>query len=118
LQVTADGAEALPGIGTGAIFAVSIALAVLSSLGGGVQYGLLNEILPADACLLGRSVANMSVGLSDRLGPWMRLLLACPYLAFIAHPSLPVACVACAVASVGYSATLMLQQRPPRSGSP
>jgi predicted MFS family arabinose efflux permease len=47
----------------------------------------------------------------DRLGPWMRLLLACPYLVFIAHPSLAVACAACAVASVGYSATLMLQQR-------
>jgi MFS family permease len=228
-------AQALPGIGVGAIFAVDLALGVLSSLGGGVQYGLLNEILPADGYLLGRSVVNMSVGFMqiagfaaggvlvnvlsargtllagaglyvasgciaffglprraarmdgrpsvaqtwrnnmlllasvprryvylalcvpnglvvgceslfvsysprhagvlfacaaagmlvgdtlagrfvsprwrDRLGPWMRLLLACPYLAFIAHPSLTVACVACAAASVGYSATLMLQQR-------
>jgi MFS family permease len=228
-------AQALPGIGVRTIFAVSVALGVLSSLGGGVQYGLLNEILPADGYMLGRSVVNMSVGLMqivgfaaggllvnvlsargtllagaalyvasgciaffglprraarvggrpsvtqtwrnnmhllasaprryvylalcvpnglvvgceslfvsysprhagvlfactavgmlagdtlagrfvsprwrDRLGPWMRLLLACPYLAFIAHPSLAVACAACAVASVGYSATLMLQQR-------
>ena len=47
----------------------------------------------------------------DRLGPWLRLLLACPYLVFIARPSLVVACVACAIASVGYSATLILQQR-------
>lgn len=47
----------------------------------------------------------------DRLGPWMRLLLACPYLAFILPLSLPAACAACAAASVGYSATLMLQQR-------
>jgi len=47
----------------------------------------------------------------DRLEPWLRLLLACPYLAFIAHLSLTAACAACAVASVGYSATLMLQQR-------
>jgi MFS family permease len=228
-------AQALPGAGVGAIFAVDLALGVLSSLGGGVQYGLLNEILPADGYMLGRSVVNMSVGLMqvvgyaaggvlvnvlsargtllaggalyvasgcaafvglpgraarvvgrpsvaqtwrdnmhllasvprryvylalcvpnglvvgceslfvsysprhagvlfacaavgmlvgdmlagrfvsprwrDRLGPWMRLLLACPYLVFIAHPSLAVACVSCSVASVGYSATLMLQQR-------
>jgi MFS family permease len=228
-------AQALPGTGVGAIFAAGIALGVLSSLGGGVQYGLLNEILPADGYMLGRSVVNMSVGVTqiigyaaggllvnvlsargtllagaalyavsgcaaffglsrrparaggrpsvartwrnnmlllasaprryvylalcvpnglvvgceslfvaysprhagvlfactavgmlagdtlagrfvsprwrDRLGPWMRLLLACPYLVFIAHPALAVACAACAVASVGYSATLMLQQR-------
>jgi MFS family permease len=228
-------AQALPGIGVGAIFAVDLALGVLSSLGGGVQYGLLNEILPADGYLLGRSVVNMSVGFMqiigyaaggllvtvlsargtllagallyvasgcfaffglprraaridgppsvgqtwrnnrlllasvprryvylalcvpnglvvgceslfvsysprhagilfastavgmlagdtlagrfvsarwrDRLGPWMRLLLACPYLAFIAQPSLAAACAICAIASVGYSATLMLQQR-------
>jgi MFS family permease len=228
-------AQALPGVGVGAIFAVDLALGFMSALGGGVQYGLLNEILPADGYMLGRSVANMSVGIMqilgyaaggllvnvlsprgtlligallylasgglaycglsrraarisgrpsvaqtwrnnrdllaagprryvylalcvpnglvvgceslfvaysprhagllfactavgmlagdtlagrfvsarwrDRLGPWMRLLLACPYLAFAAHPSLAVACVLCAVASVGYSATLMLQQR-------
>jgi predicted MFS family arabinose efflux permease len=228
-------AQALPGIGVGAIFAVDLALGVLSSLGGGVQYGLLNEILPADGYMLGRSVVNMSVGLMqivgfaaggvlvtvlsargtllagaalyvasggvaffglprraariggrpsvgqtwrnnmvlladvprryvylglcvpnglivgceslfvaysprhagvlfacaaagmlvgdtlagrfvsprwrDRLGPWLRLLLACPYLVFFTHPALAVACAACAVASVGYSATLMLQQR-------
>ena len=28
----------------------------------------------------------------DRLGPWLRLLLACPYLVFFAHPPLAVAC--------------------------
>jgi predicted MFS family arabinose efflux permease len=47
----------------------------------------------------------------DRLGPWMRLLLACPYLLFFTHPTLAVACAVCVVASVGYCATLMLQQR-------
>jgi hypothetical protein len=228
-------AQGLPATGVAAIFGISLALGVLSALGGGVQYGLLNEILPADGYMLGRSVLNMSVGLMqivgfavggvlvnvlsprgtllvgavlyvaagcvsrfglsrraaradgrpsvaqtwrnnrlllasaprryvylalcvpnglivgceslfvaysprhagilfastavgmllgdtlagrfvsaawrDRLGPWMRLLLACPYLAFIAHPSLGVACALCAAASVGYCATLMLQQR-------
>ena len=39
----------------------------------------------------------------DRLGPWLRLLLACPYLVFFAHPPLVVACAVCVVASVGYS---------------
>jgi hypothetical protein len=61
-------AQALPGIGVGAIFAADLALGVLSSLGGGVQYGLLNEILPADGYMLGRSVVNMSVGLMQIVG--------------------------------------------------
>lgn len=228
-------AQALPGIGVGAIFAVSVALGVLSALGGGVQYGLLNEILPAGGYLLGRSVLNMSNGLMQvvgfafggvlvnvlsprgalvtgallyaasgcvarlrlsrraaradgrpsvaqtwrhsrdllswaprryvylglcvpnglvvgceslfvsysprhagllfacaavgmlagdtlagrfvsprwhvRLGPWMRLLLGCPYLVFVLHPPLAVACALAVAASVGYSSTLMLQQR-------
>jgi MFS family permease len=225
----------LPGTGVGAIFAVSLALGVLNALGGGVQYGLLNEILPAGGYMLGRSVVNMSTGIMqiagfavggvlvnvlsprgtlvtgallyaasgcvayfglprraaradgrpsvaqtwrynrdllasaprryvylglcgpnglvvgceslfvaysprhagllfactavgmlvgdtlagrfvsplwrERLGPWTRLLLGCPYLAFILHPPLAVACAVGAVASVGYSSTLMLQQR-------
>jgi MFS family permease len=228
-------AQALPGIGVGAILAIGLALGVASSLGGGVLYGLMNEIIPPDGYMLGRSVLNMSVGIMqivgfaaggvlvtvmsprgtllagaglyvlsgvlarvglsrrparaqgrpsaaqtwrnnvlllssvprrhvylglcvpnglivgceslfvsysprhagtlfactavgmlagdtlagrfvterwrDRLGPWMRLLLACPYLVFFTHPPLVVACAACVVASVGYCATLMLQQR-------
>jgi MFS family permease len=227
-------AQALPGAGVGAIFAVSLAVGLLSALGG-VQYGLLNEMLPPGGYLLGRSVVNMSVGFMqivgyaaggvlvnvlsprgtllagaalyavsgcvayfglprrpariggrpsitqtwrsnrdllasaprryvylglcvpnglvvgceslfvsyssrhagllfactavgmlagdtlagrfvsprwrERLGPWMRLLLGFPYMAFILHPPLALACVICAVASVGYSSTLMLQQR-------
>jgi MFS family permease len=228
-------AQASPGIGVGVIFAVSLALGMVASVGSGVRYALLNEILPASGYMLGRSVLNMFFGLMqiigfatggllvtvlsprgtllvgaslyvasgvlaffglsrrgarakgrpsaaqtwrnnmlllasaprryvylalcvpnglivgceslfvsysprhagilfscsavgmllgdtlagrfvsaqwrDRLGPWLQLLLACPYLLFIARPSLAVACVLCAVASVGYSATLMLQQR-------
>lgn len=228
-------AQALPGAGVGAVFAVSLALGGLSALGGGVQYGLLNEILPPGGYMLGRSVVNMSTGFMqivgyaaggmlvnvlsprgtlvigalmyagsgcaayfglsrraartggrpsvartwrnnlnllspaplrnvylglcvpnglvvgceslfvsysprhagllfactavgmlagdtlagrfvsprwrERLGPWMRLLLGCPYLVFVLHPPLATACAVCAVASVGYSSTLMLQQR-------
>ena len=228
-------AQALTGAGVDAILAIGFAIGVVSSLGGGVQYGLLHEILPPGGYLLGRSVLNMSVGITqiigfatggvlvtvlsargtllagaglyvasgvlalagltrrparaggrpsvaqtwrnnilllrsaprryvyiglcvpnglivgceslfvsysprhagtlfactavgmltgdtvagrfvterwrDRLGPWVRLLLACPYLVFFTHPPLPLACAVCVVASVGYSATLMLQQR-------
>ena len=228
-------AQAIPGLALSWIFAADLGLGVLASLDGGVRYGLLNEIVPADGYLLGRSVMNMSAGLMltcgyavggvlvtalsprgallasavlylvsaacarlglarrspraagrrptaaqtwrnnvallasaprryiylalwvpnglivgceslfvaysprhagalfafaaagmlagdtlagrfvpaqwrDRLAPWLRLLLAGPYLIFAAHPVLAVACAACAVASVGYSATLMLQQ--------
>jgi hypothetical protein len=41
----------------------------------------------------------------------MRLLLAAPYLIFALRPALPIALTAVALASVGYSATLLLQQR-------
>ncbi|HEY2518610.1 MAG TPA: MFS transporter [Streptosporangiaceae bacterium] len=45
------------------------------------------------------------------LGAPLRLLLAGPYLIFALHPALPLAVAAIVLASVGYSATLMLQQR-------
>ncbi len=45
------------------------------------------------------------------LGAPLRLLLAAPYLIFALHPSLPLAAAAVALASVGYSASLLLQQR-------
>jgi predicted MFS family arabinose efflux permease len=47
----------------------------------------------------------------ERLGAPLRLLLAAPYLIFILHPGLPVAVVAITLASLGYCATLLLQQR-------
>ncbi|WP_353941192.1 MFS transporter [Streptomyces sp. HUAS MG91] len=49
--------------------------------------------------------------LRGRLGAPLRLLLAVPYLVFGARPSLPVALAAVAVASVGFSAGLLLQER-------
>jgi MFS family permease len=228
-------ALALPGLPVWADFAVVMTLGLVASLGGGVSYGLLNEILPQGGYLLGRSVLNMSVGvmqicgfaaggvlvavLSPRgtllagaamylaaaalarfglsrrppraaglpsirttwrnnawlwsstprryvylalwvpnglivgceslfvayaphhagllftfaalgmlagdtlagrfvpqhwrewLGPPLRLLLAAPYLIFALHPALPLAAAAVALASVGYSASLLLQQR-------
>ena len=55
-------ALAIPGLPVWAAFAIVMGLGLVASLGGGVRYGLLNEILPRDSYLLGRSVLNMSVG--------------------------------------------------------
>jgi MFS family permease len=228
-------AQAIPGLALGVIFAIEVALGVLTPLSAGARYGLLSEILPADGRLLGRSVLNMSVGTlqicgfavgavfvtvlsprgtlllsaalwllaaasswlglrprparaagrpsiaatwrvnrllwssvprryvflalwvpnglivgcealfiaysprhaglmyaftalgmlagdtlagrfipaswRQRLGPWLRLLLAVPYLAFAVVLPLPVAVTVVTVASVGYAASLMLQER-------
>jgi predicted MFS family arabinose efflux permease len=55
-------ALAIPGLPLWATFAIIAGLGLVSSLAGGVRYGLLNEILPTESYLLGRSVLNMSVG--------------------------------------------------------
>ncbi len=55
-------ALAIPGLPVWAIFAIVLSLGLIASLAGGVRYGLLNEILPKEGYLLGRSVLNMSVG--------------------------------------------------------
>ncbi|MCP3818683.1 MFS transporter [Streptomyces sp. A3M-1-3] len=55
-------AQAVPGLPVWAAFAVLLGLGMIASLGGGVRYGLLGEILPREGYLLGRSVLNMSAG--------------------------------------------------------
>jgi predicted MFS family arabinose efflux permease len=226
---------AIPGLPVTALFAILMALGLVASVGGGVRYGLLSEILPAEGYLLGRSVFNMSVGIMqicgfalggvlvaaasargtllagaalylaaavvarcglswrparaagrpsfartwqvnarlwssasrryiylamwmpnglivgceslfvpyaprhagflfacaalgmlagdtlvgrfvprrwrERLAPWLRLLLAAPYLIFALHPPLPAAAAAIVLASIGYSASLLFQER-------
>lgn len=47
----------------------------------------------------------------ERLSAPLRFLLAAPYLVFVLHPALPLAVAAIVLASAGYSATLLLQQR-------
>ena len=59
---------AVPGLPDWALFAIILGLGLAASLGGGVRYGLLSEILPADGYLLGRSVLNMSVGIMQICG--------------------------------------------------
>jgi MFS family permease len=60
--------QAVPGLPVWAIFAIAAGLGTIAALGGGVRYGLLNEILPAGGYLLGRSVLNMSVGIMQICG--------------------------------------------------
>jgi predicted MFS family arabinose efflux permease len=60
--------QAIPGVPVWAIFAIAAVLGTIASLGSGVRYGLLNEILPAEGYLLGRSVLNMSVGIMQMCG--------------------------------------------------
>ncbi|MGW6566379.1 MFS transporter [Streptomyces sp. NPDC054975] len=55
-------ATAVPGLSIGAVFAILLAQGLVGSVGGGVRYGLLGEILPRDGYLLGRSTLNMAVG--------------------------------------------------------
>lgn len=59
---------AVPGLPLWAVFAVLLLEGLAASVGGGVRYGLLSEILPEDGYLLGRSVLNMSVGVMQIAG--------------------------------------------------
>ncbi|MFC7648565.1 MFS transporter [Streptosporangium lutulentum] len=61
-------ALAIPGLPLWALFVIVLGMGVAASLGGGIRYGLLNEILPKDGYLLGRSVLNMSVGVQQICG--------------------------------------------------
>jgi predicted MFS family arabinose efflux permease len=61
-------AMAAPGLPLGAVFALILFLGLVQSLGGGVRWGLLNEILSKDGYLLGRSVFNMMNGIMQIAG--------------------------------------------------
>ncbi|POX65292.1 MFS transporter [Streptomyces sp. Ru62] len=60
--------QALPGLPLGALFTVVLVLGLVASLGGGVRWGLLNEILAKDGYLPGRSLFNMMSGLMQIAG--------------------------------------------------
>ncbi|WP_062645354.1 MFS transporter [Streptomyces maremycinicus] len=59
---------ALPGLPVWGVFAVVLLLGLIASLGGGVRWGLLNEILTKDGYLPGRSLFNMLSGLMQIVG--------------------------------------------------
>ncbi|MFJ9823922.1 MFS transporter [Streptomyces sp. NPDC101160] len=60
--------QAIPGLPVAAAFAVLFLQGLVGSVGGGVRYGLLTEILPRERYLIGRSVMNMAVGVCQIAG--------------------------------------------------
>ncbi|MEU4487602.1 MFS transporter [Streptomyces purpurascens] len=68
LFAAATAALALPGLPVWALFVIVLAKGLVESVGGGVRWGLLNEILSKDGYLLGRSVFNMMSGLMQIAG--------------------------------------------------
>ncbi len=103
--------QAVPGLSVAATFAVLLGVGTVTSLGGGVRYGLLNEILPPQGYLLGRAMLNMSVGVMQISGyalGGLLLALVSPGGALLAGAALH--CVAALVAVFG------LSRRPPRAG--
>ncbi|MGW0310748.1 MFS transporter [Streptomyces flavidovirens] len=61
-------AQATPGLPVPALFAIVLGLGAVFALGGGVRYGLLNEVLAKDGYLLGRSALNMATGATQICG--------------------------------------------------
>ncbi|MFF3740171.1 MFS transporter [Streptomyces sp. NPDC002566] len=59
---------ALPGLPIGAVFVAVLAQGLVAALGGGVRWGLLNEIAPEGGYLAARSVFNMTHGLLQITG--------------------------------------------------
>ncbi|MFD5738138.1 MFS transporter [Streptomyces massasporeus] len=59
---------ALPALPVWGVFAVLLVQGLVASLGGGVRWGLVNEILSKDGYMLGRSVFNMMSGVMQIIG--------------------------------------------------
>ncbi|MFE0648380.1 MFS transporter [Streptomyces sp. NPDC059534] len=101
---------AVPALPTWAVFAVLLVQGLAASLGGGVRYGLLNEILPRGEYLLGRSVTNMSSGVCQIAGfasGGLLVALISPRGAVLVGAGLHLAAALCA--------RLGLAPRPPRA---
>ncbi|MEU7061015.1 MFS transporter [Streptomyces sp. NPDC046197] len=101
---------ATPGLPVWAVFAVLLVQGLIASLGGGVRWGLLNEVLTKDGYLLGRSVFNMMSGLMQITGYATGGVLVA---ALSPRVSLLLSAVLHAVAAAGFRTGL--RHRPPRS---
>ncbi|WP_128431599.1 MFS transporter [Streptomyces cyaneus] len=101
---------ALPALPLWAIFAVILGQGLVASLGGGVRWGLVNEILSKDGFMLGRSVFNMMAGIAQIVGyatGGLLVALLSPRLSLLLSSALYLA--AAAVLRLG------LTPRPPRA---
>ncbi|AKZ56329.1 Integral membrane protein [Streptomyces ambofaciens ATCC 23877] len=105
----ATAALALPGLPVWAMLVIVLAEGLIASLGGGVRWGLLTEILSKDGYLAGRSLFNMTSGLMQIAGYATGGLLV-----VLLSPRL---CLLLAAGLYGTAAALALRltRRPPRA---
>ncbi|NUR57428.1 MAG: MFS transporter [Catenulispora sp.] len=106
----ATATQAIPRLPVAASFGILLVMGTLASVGGGVRYGLLNEIVPKEGYLLGRSVLNMAVGLMQICGYGLGGLLVTaltPRVTLLVGAGLYLAAAA--------TARLGLSRRPPRA---
>ncbi|MFF8972248.1 MFS transporter [Streptomyces sp. NPDC014995] len=101
---------AAPGLPVAAVFAVVLAQGLVAALGGGVRWGLLNEILTKDGYLPGRSVFNMMSGLMQITG-----YAAGGALVTALSPQRVLLLAALLHATAAVAARLGLTARPPRA---
>ncbi|MFB7932845.1 MFS transporter [Streptomyces sp. NPDC056039] len=110
LFATATAALALPGLPVWALFVIVLAKGLAESVGGGVRWGLLNEILSKDGYLLGRSVFNMMSGLMQIAG-----YATGGALVALLSPRLSLLTAAALYAMAAVVVRLGLTRRPPRT---
>ncbi|MEU8703573.1 MFS transporter [Streptomyces sp. NPDC048565] len=102
---------ALPGLPLPLVFAIVLGEGAVAAVVGGVRYGLLNEVLPRDAYLLGRSVLNMSAGATQICG-----YAAGGVLVAVLSPRGTLLVAAALYAAGASAAWFGLARRPPRAG--
>ncbi|WP_405964025.1 MFS transporter [Streptomyces sp. NBC_00723] len=102
---------ALPGLPVWGVFAVVLLQGLIASLGGGVRWGLLNEILTKDGYLPGRSLFNMLSGLIQIIG-----FAAGGALVTVLSPRPVLLLAALLYTTAAVITRLGLTVRPPRAG--
>ncbi|MGW8064711.1 MFS transporter [Streptomyces ziwulingensis] len=100
---------ALPGLPLWAVFAIVLAEGLIASLGGGVRWGLLTEILSKDGYLTGRSLFNMMSGIMQIAG-----YAAGGVLVTLLSPR-PCLLLAAGLYGAAAGLALLLTRRPPRA---
>ncbi|WP_416982638.1 MFS transporter [Streptomyces sp. T028] len=101
---------ALPGLPVQGVLAVVLLQGLIASLGGGVLWGLLNEILPKEGYLPGRSLFNIMNGLAQITGYG-----AGGALVAVLSPRRTLLLAALLYAAAAITARLGLTARPPRA---
>ena len=102
---------AAPSLPIAAVFVVIAVLGLAGSMGGGVRWGLLGDILPETGYVLGRSVFNMSVGAMQIAGFALGgalLAVTTPRTALLGSAALSLA--------AALTLRIGLTERPPRAG--